>query len=557
MIISIKIKRIWLVLFLGIFGLAAKSQAQNCPSQRLVLTTQNMVDSFPINYPGCENVDFGMDIMGNQIHNLDSLYPIKKIGVELNISNTTFLKSLSGLSNLDSVVGNFELRDNDSLWGLNGLGSLKYVGSNFRIIGNPRLKELKGPSQLNYVGHLRILLNSNLDSLVGIESISHIGWGTGKLQIMNNGSLKSMIGLENLSCENLQIWQNDSLENLLGLENNVLFEGLSLQGNAGLKTLQGLEGIKSIAGVLHIGGSHNLETIEALSGLRSVGASVSIAFCSSLKDLKGLDSLRSTGTLEINRLPSLKNLQHLNKLNRINGELIIAQNDSLWNLNGLDSLKNILTDCSIIDNRSLVSLDGIESLESIDGSLKIHNDSVLSNLLALRNLSHVESQISILRNSNLSSLKGLDSVNGLFAGLWKLSIYRNPLLTACTVQSICDYLSLGKLSEVFDNATGCNDTAEIALQCQSISIIENESVANFDIYPNPNSGNQITVKLGAQYSIPYTLKLQNVLGQEIMNFENQIERELKLDMENMPSGVYLVIVQDSNKQVKTQKLNNQ
>ena len=115
--------------------------------------------------------------------------------------------------------------------------------------------------------------------------------------------------------------------------------------------------------------------------------------------------------------------------------------------------------------------------------------SFLDNIWGLKNLKHVEFQISIVRNSKLSSLNGLDSVDGLFSRLWKLSIYRNPLLTTCAVQSVCDYLGSGKWAEVFDNAPGCVDTTEIITDCQSIGIEEKEVDNLISLFPNPFSEN--------------------------------------------------------------------
>ncbi|MBK6273625.1 MAG: hypothetical protein IPF58_02550 [Saprospirales bacterium] len=56
-----------------------KIAASNCiPSGTAVtLTRQSEVDSFPINYPGCDVIEGGLTISGNDIVNLNGLIELK------------------------------------------------------------------------------------------------------------------------------------------------------------------------------------------------------------------------------------------------------------------------------------------------------------------------------------------------------------------------------------------------------------------------------------------------------------------------------------------------
>lgn len=552
-----KINRIVALLSFLLIGFQ-NGLAQNCPSQKLTLSTQAEVDSFPINYPGCTDLEYGLIISGFGIKNLDSLYPIKKISASLEIKDNVHLKNLNGLNNLDTVIGTLFIRQNDSLLNFQGLGELKYVSFEFDISHNKGIRNFRGLNKLNWTGNLKIFVNAKLDSIVGLESLAGVGNGSsGLFQITGCANLKSLLGIENIDIGTLKIWQNDSIASLEGLENNVNIQSLSLLSNKGLVNIEALQNRTEFAGNLHIAGSPNLKDLEDLIGLKSVGGQFDLSYCLGLKSLKGLDSLSTAGLFRISYIPRLKNLDHLQNLDSIQGHFLISDNDSLKNLTGLEGLKRISGDLVLEDNNALWTLNGLNNLNYIGDKLVIDSDSSLYDLTALINLRKIHTKILIRDNKILTSLAGLDSVDGNSSFISFISLYRNPKLSFCAVQSICDYIATGLPTPIWENDTGCGSPLEIDLSCQSISLTENPMKIDFEIYPNPNFGTQLNIKIGSQISLPIKLKLQNILGQEIINFENQFDRELILDIDKFPSGVYLVIVKDSNNQIKTQKLNIQ
>jgi hypothetical protein len=136
------------------------------PYGNYYFTTQSEVDSFQTNYPNCTELEGDMTIMGIDI------------------------KNLYGLNSINSINGDLEFIDNDSLIHLVGLGNLTHIGK-----------------------ELFIWKNTILANFSGIENLTSIG---GPLVIYENNSLNSLIGLENIDANSildLFIWDNPSLSN--------------------------------------------------------------------------------------------------------------------------------------------------------------------------------------------------------------------------------------------------------------------------------------------------------------------------------------------------------
>jgi len=93
----------------------------------------------------------------------------------------------------------------------------------------------------------------------------------------------------------------------------------------------------------------------------------------------------------------------------IEGDVLITGEDII-NLNGLDVLTSIGGDLNIEGNDSLVDLAGLDNLDSIGGSLTIHNDSSLQNLHGLENLEHIDSSLEITKNKGLDSITALGNI---------------------------------------------------------------------------------------------------------------------------------------------------
>ena len=90
----------------------------------------------------------------------------------MRIWNNNSLINLSGLSNLLSIGGNFEILDNDTLTGLTGLENLNSVGGSIQVFENQNLTNLTGLDNIiaSTITNLDLNFNSSL-STCHVQSI--------------------------------------------------------------------------------------------------------------------------------------------------------------------------------------------------------------------------------------------------------------------------------------------------------------------------------------------------------------------------------------------------
>ena len=148
--------------------------------------SQDDIDNFPSNYPGCTHLAGGItQIKGSNITNLDSLYVIKSIGGTLEIRHNPMLINLEGLCNVTSIGGNLWIFSNASLSGLHGLDSIDAGSiSNLYITSNPNLSECHVQSVCDYIfnpnGNLSIISNNQgCNTVQEVEAACSVGIGGG------------------------------------------------------------------------------------------------------------------------------------------------------------------------------------------------------------------------------------------------------------------------------------------------------------------------------------------------------------------------------------------
>lgn len=290
---------------------------QGCLPEGIIFTTQDEVDLFQINYPGCTEIEGNVIISGADITSLD------------------------GLGVLLSIRGNLEIRLNELLGDLSGLQNLETLGGDLRIEQNDVLENL--------------LDLENLSDINGDLIIGDIVWGQYPYST-GNPLLTSLAGLSSL----------------VSVQGN-----LKLCGNYSLVTLSGLENLASVGGNLQVGGiefvygftfgNPLLVNLTGLTRLTAIGGSLFVAGNSNLADLSGLDSLASVGQhcwFDLNE--SLACLQGLNQLTSIGGSLKIRWNIALSDISSLGNVASqTIQDLEIIYNQTLAEC----SIESICGYL--------------------------------------------------------------------------------------------------------------------------------------------------------------------------------------------
>ena len=218
--------------------------SQSCLPEGITFSTQNQIDNFQLNYPGCKEIEGDVEITGNDITNLNGLIVLTSIGSDLNIDNSNALTSLTGLDNMTSIGTNFYIYSNEALTNLTGVQDLISIGGILLIGNNFALNSIAGLDNLISIGGgLSIGDNYALNSLMGMEGLTFIG---GDLDIRNNDVLTNLAGLENLTSIGgpLFISQNDGLNNLTGLESLTSIGGeLQIYNNYSLISLIGLDNL--------------------------------------------------------------------------------------------------------------------------------------------------------------------------------------------------------------------------------------------------------------------------------------------------------------------------
>jgi hypothetical protein len=190
----------------------------SCLPEGITFTTQEQIDNFQSNYPGCTEIEGNVIINGIDITGLDGLNVITSIGGSLKILMNMNLTSLTGLDSLSSIGIDIEIMNNYALTSTTGLENLTSVPEDLWIENNPVLNDLNGLSNITCVGELLYIwgnpLLSNLDDLGNLISVESIG-------IIYNNQLSSIGGLLNVnsSISALSIHGNQILSNLSGLQN--------------------------------------------------------------------------------------------------------------------------------------------------------------------------------------------------------------------------------------------------------------------------------------------------------------------------------------------------
>src|SRR5882672_4998699 len=224
---------------------------QDCPSD-IWLSTQAQIDSFPSKY-NCTTFKW-LRVSGSDITNVDSLYKVESVGT-LTINLNDNLTNIRGLSSLRSIteVG-FFIGDNPKLTSLDGLSSLEQISpedlnAQFTITDNVSLEDIGALSNLTVVGSV-VIINTSIGNLTGLSSLR----SAKTLEIRGNPRLTNLNGLEQLT----------ELSEYLG-------RAITIENNASLADLHGLDNISSTNGSVIIRNNPSLVSVDGLNSLSEIG----------------------------------------------------------------------------------------------------------------------------------------------------------------------------------------------------------------------------------------------------------------------------------------------
>lgn len=295
-------------------------------------------------------------------------------------------------------------------------------------------------------------------------------------------------------------------------------------GNATLTTQQevddfGANNYTAVTGKLTISGSSitdlsSLSTIQTIGNGNVSGTGLFIVNNDNLINLNGLNSVTTiSGDLEVTNNALLQTLSGLNNVNAINfdqlvfgGGLYIKNNNSLMNLSGLDNLNFIPIDLEIIDNPSLTSISQLSSAAATQ-IVRIENNSSLASLSGLKAptlqlyivnndaltgfqdanfTGNISENLEIRDNDNITNLLGFENVDlGVLVPITLITIHNNQNL-----------LSLNGLTSNFVHVIG-------------VDIDSNPLLSNIDILLNFTGG---LIRVANSPNISSLSPLSNYLG---------------------------------------------
>jgi len=266
-------------------------------------------------------------------------------------------------------------------------------------------------------------------------------------------------------------------------------------------------GCKNIEGFVEISGE-DIINFDSLHVLESIGRYLDIRY-NSISNLHGLDNLISIG-------------EGLN----------IVGNYNLIDLSGLESLITIGGILWMSSDYGMVRLTGIENLSSIGGSLYSLENHSLMDISSLKNVTSINGDIWIASNYVLTSLEGLDNIAANTIN--RIDIVNNPLLSACNVKSICDYLAKPNGNVIIGpNTSGCNSEQEVEDACASLGTNSHLKAGVFSLYSS--SSNSILI---IETGLKGFMSIINLNGKQVLN-QQISESKTQIDVSALPTGLYV------------------
>ncbi len=464
---------LYIVILLTIITFRLNSQS--CLPNGITFTSQQEIDNFANNYPGCTEILGYVSIYSpddNNIVNLNGLSQITAINGNLSITHNYSLSNFSGLDNLETIGGKLNVQNNWNLTSVSELNSLISIGESVYFDSVDDLVDLNGFASLTSIGDfLYISYNDGLEEINGFNNLISVG---GRIWIHNNSTLNIIDGFENLEIsDDLLIKTNNNLTSITGFENLNSTNDFTIYNNELLTNVNNFNNLETVEGDFNIVSNESLSEMGSFNALTSIGVTLQIRDNLNLLSLPEMNSLATIGErFYIVDNNSLTTFTDFDALTTIGEDFVVSNNTALENLGSFNSLETIGTGLSINYCSSLNSLTGLNNLNSIGGYLSIRNNAILESLNGLEGIESIGGYLKIHDNP---SLFDIDAISNIDPQTIKsnydddLIIYENEMLSECAVINICEFMDIpGRTKDIHDNASGCNSVSEIETACQEL-----------------------------------------------------------------------------------------
>lgn len=443
----------------------------------------------------------------------------------LRLRNLQFLENLSGLEGVDTIQNSIWIENNNSLDDISVLDSTDFSTLfALNINNNPNLStcDLKSICEYinidgnisinnnnvgcNYLSELVVACCANdtiwcpeemeschsdgltLISQLQVDLFPAVNPGckiiNGDVSINSNDitNLDSLYPIEHIQ-GNLNLIQS-SLTNFEGLNNlDTIGEEFNINNNSpNLINFEGLGSLKKIGFTMfdsHTIRSESIEDFAGLDSLHTILGTLDIMACSNLASLNGLGAVAEMDELSIANCSSFSSLQGFGNDADLS-ILKLSYLPLLANLEGMESVENV-SQLTLSNLDFLASLENLTHLTSID-QLFIFNCDILKTLNGLEGLLDVQVFVRLFKNDELSDITALQNVD--FSNTNSLTFTQNPKLSFCAINSICDFIEIGGITDFENNEIGCNSEVEIEYDCDDNLSIFQGSGSNLPGTPN-------------------------------------------------------------------------
>lgn len=207
---------------------------------------------------------------------------------------------------------------------------------------------------------------------------------------------------------------------------------------------------------------------------------------------KGCEVLDDT----LNLSNDVRDLEGLETLRVVTGDLVIQGTTELAGLTGLDNLQQLGGGIVLIENQKLESLAGLNQLAEIGGNLTVLNNPALTDISALKSATFGSSiSITLADNDGLLSLDGLEGVTQAYtyviadlnalqdvSALGTLSRVDQMTITANVAMSELNFTNLTSLSSLVLASCGpTRFTAERLLTIGTLTITTNANLETISL----------------------------------------------------------------------------
>jgi gliding motility-associated-like protein len=332
-------KNIFLILFL--FFLWPLESYSQCPSGKVILSSQESVDEFIANYGSCTEITGDLEIISSlttegggggllsNITDLSQLNFIERINGKLSV--IAEITELTNFNTLQFVGGDIEITNCNALELINDFNNLTDVRS-VVIALNSKLKSIKGFNLLEQADNSIELGNS--PELINIEGFTSLKNIEGELNISKNPKLIQIPAFNNLVTigDDLNFTTNtilpliDGFNSLISIGNDLNVESVN--------RILGFNNLKTIVRFFDVSGN-GVEEIPSFNKLETIGAGFRIRD-TNITNIIGFNLLQTVGNnyfLEdwfiLSNNPNLNNVSGFSSFILVDGFFQVINNPAM------------------------------------------------------------------------------------------------------------------------------------------------------------------------------------------------------------------------------------